>query len=352
MSQAYFSCEQSAYAEDYVHMIRSDGERQVQRIPQDTELEILADQVSNFPVYWRTLIFEYTKRAMTFEGDALNAVKGVMASYCRNIGETPVCGLPLTTLFEYGLMWIPTEPLRRRAADRTGMFPSWSWLGWVGAVHWEDIDDDKHIKEGRIIHRWSLQSCLDGGDPNKPIPVYVRNDRDKITFKTESDHSPDMSAISALQTGILHFSTLSLHCQVTRLIQVQLLYSEDPQSRHTGIYAIMHGNKQIGGIHLEHNVADTLVRDSREKHEFIALSAPIDSWYLHPRLSQADYDENDDLIPLFDSRLLDGEVSSDAVYNVMLITWEGGLAYRAGIGQIHKESFDAAGPMVRDIQLG
>ncbi|KAK1828731.1 heterokaryon incompatibility protein-domain-containing protein [Podospora conica] len=84
-------------------------------------------------VYW-LITADYTSRAMTNDGDSLNALLGVLNVWERTLLPPGTCvwGLPLKA-HPPCLGWMHPRGVgakpRRRAA-----FPSWSWTGWAGEV--------------------------------------------------------------------------------------------------------------------------------------------------------------------------------------------------------------------------
>ena len=100
--------------------------------------------------YFYEHIKEYTSRSLSFDADALNAFKGIIASY----KEYTYWGLPLTAgfatakvtaatselAFAHSLAWVgrryPPQgvPIRRRKD-----FPTWSWTSLVDLIETGDI---------------------------------------------------------------------------------------------------------------------------------------------------------------------------------------------------------------------
>ncbi|KAF2102105.1 hypothetical protein NA57DRAFT_73541 [Rhizodiscina lignyota] len=83
------------------------------------------------------LIEDYTKRDMTKNDDALNALGGVLPSFNRAFGCSSHFGLPQAIL-DVALLWQPVGILdRRKISKGEAPFPSWSWASWIGAVRYE-----------------------------------------------------------------------------------------------------------------------------------------------------------------------------------------------------------------------
>lgn len=87
---------------------------------------------------WLGFVENYTKRHMTCESDVLLALWSTMDEFRRTSGIGVLAGL-LETDLHVALMWQPSGPMRQRnATTRDGrLFPTWSWCGWVGPVHYE-----------------------------------------------------------------------------------------------------------------------------------------------------------------------------------------------------------------------
>lgn len=103
----------------------------------------------------------YTKRSLSYQSDALNALQGIFTSFLsRKEPVKQLWGIPLDTsadpgqtlpgdipsLFADRLMWDVTS--RNIAKRRTG-FPSWSWAGWIAPVEWP-VHSDSTYKRLRI----------------------------------------------------------------------------------------------------------------------------------------------------------------------------------------------------------
>jgi Heterokaryon incompatibility protein (HET) len=102
------------------------------------------------------MIMQYTKRTMSYESDSLNALLGILHSMGANIGH--VWGLPMdlarrdliNSSFVRALTWFHPvsrggiKPVRRKD------FPSWSWVGWKGAVAFHNMGDYQRINPDSV----------------------------------------------------------------------------------------------------------------------------------------------------------------------------------------------------------
>ncbi|APA11729.1 hypothetical protein sscle_08g064990 [Sclerotinia sclerotiorum 1980 UF-70] len=93
---------------------------------------------------FRRLVSDYTKRQLTKAGDAHDAFHAILEQVKQLTGDSFLWGIP-TRRFELGLCWEPgsLRGVRRRkdlttlettSLKRKVSFPSWSWLGWHGAI--------------------------------------------------------------------------------------------------------------------------------------------------------------------------------------------------------------------------
>jgi Heterokaryon incompatibility protein (HET) len=87
---------------------------------------------SNMDIY-AFIITDYTARDLTSQLDAEHAVTGAMNAIVGLFRREFVQGLPDTEL-SAALLWVPLGSSTRRVHPQKGepLFPSWSWLGWVG----------------------------------------------------------------------------------------------------------------------------------------------------------------------------------------------------------------------------
>jgi hypothetical protein len=91
-------------------------------------------------------ISRYTARELSYQSDALNAMRGVFRIFSSTQGIGQHWGIPTNTIaaFADGLSWGVdwTAPL----ASRRKEFPSWSWAGWMAPI----LDSSKIIWPGEI----------------------------------------------------------------------------------------------------------------------------------------------------------------------------------------------------------
>lgn len=100
---------------------------------------------------YRQLVEIYSQRKLSYESDGLDAFKGILESLKQISGLEFLWGLP-TFYLGAALTW-PAHDEAIQVRRRTGLckysdssgnifecpFPSWSWVGWVGKIHFEEV---------------------------------------------------------------------------------------------------------------------------------------------------------------------------------------------------------------------
>ncbi|KAN0120369.1 HET domain containing protein [Hyaloscypha variabilis] len=146
--QVYWECEKAAWCEDsswehrealkiYRHSFAVNSFRNLWDIM----------TLDEFEQTYRKLVEEYSSRQLSRESDSLNAFAGILEAFEKTTGQKFFWGLPVA-LLSSALSWPCENGLTRR---RTAMcqtksskgtsilcpLPSWSWVGWVGKVYFE-----------------------------------------------------------------------------------------------------------------------------------------------------------------------------------------------------------------------
>ncbi|KAH7234287.1 hypothetical protein B0J15DRAFT_517264 [Fusarium solani] len=93
---------------------------------------------------------DYNKREFTHPEDCLDGFAGISLLLSTQLSGGFVSGLP-TAFFDLVLSWEPGRELSRRVArdpSRANQLPSWSWAGWSGGIHF-DHESCNYIRTGR-----------------------------------------------------------------------------------------------------------------------------------------------------------------------------------------------------------
>lgn len=86
--------------------------------------------------FFRIILSDYNKKQFTYPEDCLDGFAGISLLFSTQLCGGFVSGLP-TAVFDLVLSWEPREHLTRRVAKdskRAKELPSWSWAGWSGYV--------------------------------------------------------------------------------------------------------------------------------------------------------------------------------------------------------------------------
>ncbi|KAJ4303213.1 hypothetical protein N0V90_002106 [Kalmusia sp. IMI 367209] len=149
--QMYFRCTRDARCED---VVTEPGTEEFQSHPAKPRLrESKVDYLLNSEFLQATkdqdwfseyvhVVANYTKREMSFDTDINNGFTGIMNKLSPYFDGTGfMSGHPFAR-FEKSLLWYPTSKARRRGVIvKSGYdygFPSWSWMGYVGGVNFEN----------------------------------------------------------------------------------------------------------------------------------------------------------------------------------------------------------------------
>ena len=101
---------------------------------QDKRCEPYIMEHTNFDSF-ALYVYGYSRRKLTFESDVLLAFFGIL-SHLQNARQHGFAnGIPEDE-FDAGLLWSCLGPSVRRVdpKNQKPLFPSWSWLGWIGTV--------------------------------------------------------------------------------------------------------------------------------------------------------------------------------------------------------------------------
>ena len=148
--QVYWQCNEASWCEDgfwecpnsptiYRHCLR------------DELRDIWSPNKEFAEERYRQLVEVYSQRTFTFEGDGLDAFQGIISAFERVSGLQFLWGLP-TIYLGAALTW-PAHDEEIEVKRRTALckfkksndeiaecpFPSRSWVGWVGKIHFDEV---------------------------------------------------------------------------------------------------------------------------------------------------------------------------------------------------------------------
>lgn len=126
---------------------------------------LLASTVPRVHSFTR-LVEEYNQRNLTYEEDCLAALSGTLSALSQIFKGGFICGLP-ETFFDVALLWQPIGQMKRRNSRSsrnssrvsTTALPSWSWVGWNGAIDpWSWQSAYNFVKRGDLGAQTSCET--------------------------------------------------------------------------------------------------------------------------------------------------------------------------------------------------
>ncbi|KAH8159525.1 hypothetical protein CIB48_g8719 [Xylaria polymorpha] len=318
------------------------------------------------------IVNTFCNKNFTFPEDALFAFSGIASALSSTFYGGFVSGLPVL-FFYIGLLWMPISTASRRKPKRSGAdhcIPSWSWAGWKG-VGPKTLKGTKSIIRDTLheymeiywnkLHTpcppgWARRSIKDpSGVPdwqiaNQPQPYalplcfYMHESEPDSEFwyplpipQTEEPVKPHILAryITCKTRRCWLVSGERVFHKFQR--QAHMVSIRDREGNWVGIlklceplvYGIEGSGSGAGdGINLELvEIARGSVRNDGPKH----VDYPIEEWVLDERPKGGNLYE---------------------YYYVLWIEWMDGIAYRKGLGRVHKDSWESQEREWIDLVLG
>ncbi|EFQ92813.1 hypothetical protein PTT_10024 [Pyrenophora teres f. teres 0-1] len=362
----YFSCNEASYTEDGPENGRIDAEDRLGISgPHIYGIRRRLDETNPWANYaWA--LWEFSRREITYEGDALNAFAGVLKR--TGVGRC-IEGLPIT-FFDLALTWYTEFPLKRRQG-----FLTWSWAGSSGKLfcnydgfdlthyslnHSEKENVEILSKELTWIDFYIFDLSV-GEDHEQWLHGAVllkKNNSGIEAHKTRFPSLPqtilptslhDLRATGRLKTSgtftkVLQFWTVSVYFQI--------LYND-----HSWPYGIVidSDDYDVGMIQIHGSESPPSVPAFEVAQEFIILSSSVSGFGKpseqtndtsqeseelsdsHPYLpARRRYPRNElEIRHISENHKLKSHwFTSRPRYQVMMITWKGGIAEKAAIGVI------------------
>ena len=337
---------------------------------------------------YRRAVVEYTKRTLSHESDALNAFQGIASLLQPAFKGDFLFGLPETEL-DIALLWQPDSHVRRRVNpdSKAPLFPSWSWLGWIGKVVYlwtrHQLDDLSRVEwqctdsTGGNLHfctsdelrapkygghdRWEFRPDSRGTpyyyQHNNPDmwclhPVAPKHQRSNHLFIQPGSHHLTFRANTA-------FFRISSKCCISpsdSLGQEPHVLCPRPIFDLDGFAAgtISLPQQFIGTFEGEFQEFVCLSRRRRGQWgvDESVLPSPQDDFKNVPdRVALYPYERSADAIDAgFDHRRYNRH-KPWPLYNVMMIRRDNGVASRIALGTMHVTAFVQAKPVMKVITL-
>lgn len=329
---------------------------------------------------WDNLVSSYLRCRLTYEEDILRAFSGILGALDSSM-EGFHFGLP-QQFFDVGLLWVPKERLTRRKdlgnkAARPKL-PSWSWAGWKGAtqnqvntfglghersnrifnckprlrdifprVTWFKIDIDTR-EEAQIPNSYAkYQSEGIEGTVSLPLgwsshlhetggPFYYTYDEappsQTFWYPIPTDRSIQ-PAIKPQWGPILRFKTWRGYLQMGSALSQQADDNTYP------LHSLTTEEGEWAGVLYVHEHPE-----GTDRCELVLMSGGF--------ARENDDGEHSGWIPEWNCAERPRSKDYYLFYHVLWIEWQGGIAYRKGLGRIFQEVWDDLSKDEVEIHLG
>jgi hypothetical protein len=346
--QVYFRCANSVCAED-IFMEAGALSKTIKRrqnpfawAAAHLEEPALLDKVGDFLTFenwkltdknWKlaflpnyvAVISEYTQRTFSFNQDKLTAIYGVLRTLDSSEGAFPG-GLPRAWLAET-LLWQPREDSKYAIDIKAIGMPTWSWAAWS-------------LSEGCVWSEYARPDAIAGGEP--ATTIHVQADAGLVdsycvwsSYKTlfgSKKTTPDPLSKNACQLLKSSGTMLSFRTSIFSLRIGEATYERKIPEDVLQTYYLMDSQRyRIGKIW----TCDRVAR-SRRKHQFIALSSRKTGVAIKDAVAPMHIPQVSD----GDSGFSNAPVNSWKVMNVMLVEWQGDVAFRVAVGQVISKAWN------------
>jgi Heterokaryon incompatibility protein (HET) len=353
----------------------------------ESEHDQTTRQTHDFDGY-AELIELYSKRQLSFQTDALNAVAGMLKVMQNRLGGDLIAGVPSQYL-DLVMMWSPAEPLDRTTPIGAGanVFPTWSWTAWTSRKQFRlaynssgyddpvrefaasDVDCFTMLYEGKLVKIFKSLGRRSQDDNTVMAPDVQRRriseGQDDTLRKamtgvgTAHAHKYTPYAIRMTQgvlgpsfgPNVLQFWAYTVSIEAFQFANIEGSLISEPE----------HGNQRG-----EQYVNSLL--DSRGKHcgllfkpqarskyrgvmnkdvmEYVLISSFGDSTRRRYGIETIDQS-----VKPFDAHAFPWRGKGSGLVNVMLIEWFEDIAERFTVAQINRLAWENARPVRKHIRL-
>ena len=316
---------------------------------------------------WDNLVSYYLKRTLTYEEDVLRGFSGILGALDGSMSEGFHFGLP-QQFFDVALLWVPREQLAQRKCLGNGIprseFPSWSWAGWKGSVQsqiylfgqghlrstlymdymprlidifpcvtWYKIDMDT-LEKARIPNDYAKYQ-FEGLEGTMMLPPGWSSYQDETdgAFYYKYDKAPSSNSFwypiptvrgiqptSRRRWGpVLSFQTLRGHLDIGEALpQGEQIDETYP------LYSLYTEAGEWGGVIYVHYLPEVATAH-KTSLELVVISAGFAS---------ENNEDQVDWIPEWNFAKRPRSRDYYLFYHVLWIEWDGGIAYRRGLGRV------------------
>ncbi len=141
--QVFWTCQQAYFCEESYFEVPNTMVKHYNASVHKLSILQLSDANSDPWTLYENLVHNYMLRELTYKGDIHAAFQAILVVMGRSTKTDFLWGLPRSH-FELALSWDTFRGVDRRtalytlpmtASNQQVKFPTWSWMGWTGAVH-------------------------------------------------------------------------------------------------------------------------------------------------------------------------------------------------------------------------
>ncbi|KAJ4301686.1 hypothetical protein N0V90_003779 [Kalmusia sp. IMI 367209] len=306
---------------------------------------------------YHSSVEQYTQRYLSYDEDILNAFMGALERM-KYMGYHSRGDMILDLPAPDSLLWFSVDrnaSRRSRSANSEDLFPSWSWVGWEGAVTYASLKFGRNISTFTATLRSRDHVKLCGEETFSSLPQVDRVDSEPFCTK------PHCSRLLQLPTGEYRTSSRNPGANLLHLHLYRFCASVCAASKFTlsswGNYAHSKSTPHI-------NIALLQILDEKGKKCGAFFNPPLASletselykYALVAISMKKQYDWLEDIsTPDYDTKdPVENSVSGCGCWlNVMLVRFSmyDGITERMAIGQMHPRAFVEAEPVVEMITL-
>jgi hypothetical protein len=301
----------------------------------------------------------YSRRDLSYTDDGLNAFAGVSKILESDLGTTLWYGLPIK-YFELALLWSPKGNLTRREA-----FPSWSWAGWSGPVDMSPVRRASDfvrltgVVKGCNVYNY-YDPTLGGYWPLDGLSSSYSQHAEYDFLRTYKQDRPALHDRFSPQPGLIQID--QVQCAT---FNIAIFEPEQATNYRSNLGILDSKDNLIGELEDGHELQYGSITNLIGVHEVIVISEKhSEPW--HYELFPSSYrSSNTPLRPSSSTAQLRTRTSGSSLlsrdsphiksvrsrldlkmhkasnwnlFNVMVVEWHDGKAYRLGVGWIFKES--------------
>ncbi|GJC87381.1 hypothetical protein ColLi_10219 [Colletotrichum liriopes] len=404
-NSVWFQCCDSTMYEDHSHPDTPDHKRDF----------LLDAGYPSLTIYSR-LMEDFNQRQLSYPQDCLSAMAGMLPCYTRVFKGGFLCGLPEMFLDAALLWQPAGDLVRREPVETStnhdgisnSHLPTWSWVGWQGQLDfagWATGNDFVAACSGWIatsrqqtfpITTWYTSADSSGRTGKRQIDVEWAVWRDRYRgpgiplpsgWTRKKRRKDETLTIETPPDGFGEYLYQHKSCGARFWYPIPLsdptyLYRQRSSSFSEAAYlfgAVQVAHLSVSGAVWMHGIS--IVGSVDPQVAYVSLYTPRNDWAGVLRLHSRDYFAMRGLDPAkspvkvqlvaisrgFIPNGLGYDVPDTAeytreerpkhgeryeFYNVMWISWREGIAYREGLGRVHKDKWDSLQASTMDIVLG